>query len=427
MTGKNHIVGGVAFTGVFCSFWDVNIFKNPWYVVATLFFAILPDLDHSNAPISKALAFTRLPQYLDRNYGHRTITHSLIVYFSLMLLVYIIESFFSATVKVYTLVFSMSYLSHLIFDMMTVSGVPLFFPFKKNPCVLPGNPDYRLRVADKKSEWIVFFCFCGIIFFCYPLMKNGFWTSFNRSFGTLEHVNKEYKKSVDWLIVDYNFIDNGNTKKGKALLVNSSKKDAVLFDSTRLFVVNDDMIVKSVKPRHTGVKKHVEEIYFHNIKIDSLEVLISDKIVVSLDCQSTAIVEFWNDKEIKNSKVVKLEYAFNPSIEILEDTSHTREIYALEIKQIELREELESIRREQYEYQAILNEIERLNDNFDSFTLTEQENVVKRLKTLRNKKLNYSFSGRSTEKVKKQIEQLQEQINQSDYAVFSGKCIYYNF
>jgi inner membrane protein len=37
--------------------------------------------------------------------------------------------------------FYFSVLSHLIFDMVTLAGIPLFYPFYKNPCVLPANPE----------------------------------------------------------------------------------------------------------------------------------------------------------------------------------------------------------------------------------------------------------------------------------------------
>lgn len=151
MSGANHVTGGLVFTGVFCSFWDVNIFSSPWFIVCTLAFSALPDIDHTKSTLGKVFSFTQLPQYIDRNFGHRTITHSLLAYSLLGVFIYILESILSEN-HIITLIYSFAYLSHLIFDMMTLSGVPLFFPFKKNPCVVPGNPDFRLRVSDLKSE-----------------------------------------------------------------------------------------------------------------------------------------------------------------------------------------------------------------------------------------------------------------------------------
>ena len=32
MTSTNHIVGGIAITGISCSFWDINIFSEASYL-----------------------------------------------------------------------------------------------------------------------------------------------------------------------------------------------------------------------------------------------------------------------------------------------------------------------------------------------------------------------------------------------------------
>ncbi len=95
MSGPNHVAGGIVYTGVFCSFFNVNIFSNPWYIVSTLFFALLPDIDHTKSPVGKAFAFTRLPNYLDVKYGHRTITHSIFIYIVLGVMIYLVESLVS--------------------------------------------------------------------------------------------------------------------------------------------------------------------------------------------------------------------------------------------------------------------------------------------------------------------------------------------
>ena len=77
MTGANHVAGGLAFTGLFCSLWNVNIFEKPWYLIATVFCALLPDIDHTKSPMGKLFGFTQLSQYLHRNFGLRTIKERL--------------------------------------------------------------------------------------------------------------------------------------------------------------------------------------------------------------------------------------------------------------------------------------------------------------------------------------------------------------
>ena len=90
--GFNHIAGGVAFTGIFSSFNNVNIFEEPEYLFCTIFFSMLPDVDHTKSVIGKA--FYPLARWLDRRHGHRTLTHSLLALVCLFVLVYALESFF---------------------------------------------------------------------------------------------------------------------------------------------------------------------------------------------------------------------------------------------------------------------------------------------------------------------------------------------
>jgi inner membrane protein len=89
MGGPNHVAGGVVFTGIYLSMFDVNIYSQPHFLFFTAFFSLLPDIDHTKSLIGKP--FFPLARYLDRKSGHRTITHSLLCYFLLALVIGIIE------------------------------------------------------------------------------------------------------------------------------------------------------------------------------------------------------------------------------------------------------------------------------------------------------------------------------------------------
>jgi len=60
----------------------------------------------------------------------------------------------------------------------------------------------------------------------------------------------------------------------------------------------------------------------------------------------------------------------------------------------------------------------------DSQSLSEQKVFVSRLKTLENKKINYHYSGKSTAKIDKQIQQLEEDLSQDNRILLSGKITY---
>ena len=156
MTAPNHIVGGLAITGIFGSFSGLNIFSDATILVTTLIGTLLPDIDHTRSGIGKLVY--PLAWWINRHYGHRTITHSLLALVFFLLLVKGCM-FFLGGPPLLARAFGIAYASHLLLDMMTIQGVSLFYPFFRNPCVLPGNPRLRFRTANLRSEAVLFCVF----------------------------------------------------------------------------------------------------------------------------------------------------------------------------------------------------------------------------------------------------------------------------
>lgn len=149
MQGFNHIAGGLCFTGIFASFHDVNIFEKPEYLGVTIAFSLLPDVDHTRSIVGKI--FYPLAKWLSIKFGHRTITHSLLFYLITLLSVRGFELLYLGHLN-YTILVAYALASHLVFDMCTRQGIPLFYPFSTRPCVLPANPSMRLRSISKCSS-----------------------------------------------------------------------------------------------------------------------------------------------------------------------------------------------------------------------------------------------------------------------------------
>ena len=85
--------------------------------------ALLPDIDHPNSKLGRRVPI--LPTVINKLVGHRTLTHSILVLFTLTGILYVTTSL-SVTVA-----FFVGYLSHLILDSLTVSGVPFLYPFSR--------------------------------------------------------------------------------------------------------------------------------------------------------------------------------------------------------------------------------------------------------------------------------------------------------
>jgi inner membrane protein len=284
MTAPNHIIGGIVITGLFGSFLNLNILANPIFIASTIFGSLIPDIDYTKSTIGKI--FRPISKYLNRRFGHRTITHSLLAMFGSFLLFAIIESTFfdrTTTSKIYLL----GFFSHLVLDMMTVQGVPLFYPFLRNPCVLPGNPNARFKTGNLHSETMIFCFFLLSLVFLQPLFENGFWTQYNRYFGTPKHLASEFHKSPDALNVKYTVKKGTEIIKGNGICIEANDAGIVLLEETRFHVLNKNKYtILEVIPEHIGKQLFFQTQHFIEISIDSLNQLVQQNPIKFLDIHS---------------------------------------------------------------------------------------------------------------------------------------------
>lgn len=85
----------------------------------SIFLGLLPDIDTHASHIGKIFPFISQP--IERRFGHRTITHSLLA-------VVVIGAFTRFFYADDWGVLTSAYLSHLLLDMVIGAGIPLFFP-----------------------------------------------------------------------------------------------------------------------------------------------------------------------------------------------------------------------------------------------------------------------------------------------------------
>lgn len=308
MSGPNHIAGGIVFTGIYLSMFDTNIYSQPHYLFFTAFFSLLPDIDHTKSLIGKP--FFPIAKYLDKKFGHRTITHSLLCYFVLAVFIGMIEKVWFDT-RTITQIFIWAFGSHLILDMVTIQGVPLLYPFMKNPCVIPGNPKFRFKSLDFKVESIAFVIFIMLMFTCKDLFENGFWNTYNRTWSSVKSLYTEsllYDKAID---VNYNFQLNNVTQKGKGILVEAHEDYAILFNKQFLRVEKDNRII-NLTPVRTNKILILKNETFTNVSFDSLEKIISNKPIISLKLQSVLPISFNKENKPQSSNSIELEYIYNP-------------------------------------------------------------------------------------------------------------------
>lgn len=108
--------------------------------------SVIPDLDSKQSYIGRMVLFASGP--LESYFGHRTVTHSLVMQ--------VFAGFLAYTVLPYGyfLAIMAGWLSHSMADMMTPAGVCWFWPSRVR-CVIPGNARYRMDSMGKGELWFV--------------------------------------------------------------------------------------------------------------------------------------------------------------------------------------------------------------------------------------------------------------------------------
>lgn len=356
MRAPSHITGGLVFTGFFASLWNINIFADFNTLAFTCFASLLPDIDHTKSTLGKV--FYPLARFLDRKYGHRTLTHSLLFLIVVFFVAAVIENIFSEALTFSTILF-FGVFSHYLLDMITLQGIPFFYPFARNPCVLPANPQYRVKSGSKQAEFAIIGISVLLLFSLASLFENGFWTSYNRAFGTLRHLHVENTNTDRLLKVDYEYIKNNKTYSGSAFLLESKIDESVLFDKNVFVLDKKDNLTQiiSVKPSRTEHNKQVNEVGFFNVSFDSLQVILKDKIV-SGRLQSSSPVEIIENNIKKNSALLKLEHSYNSVINISVDTASISILQKIEKLKLKLGEERRAHNLKSNEITQLVSELE---------------------------------------------------------------------
>lgn len=108
-------------------------------IVFSIAGSLIPDIDEPNSKIGSKV--TGLSKTTKSIFGHRTITHSFLGVFIFGMIVKYLTGIFSLPDYITTF-FVLGYLSHLLGDMFTISGVPLFYPLRRKyaiPIVKTGG------------------------------------------------------------------------------------------------------------------------------------------------------------------------------------------------------------------------------------------------------------------------------------------------
>jgi membrane-bound metal-dependent hydrolase YbcI (DUF457 family) len=302
MLAPTHSVFGIFLTLTILAIFGVQASLHWTIILAGIIGSLAPDLDMPKSIIGRLFPFISKP--LERKFGHRTITHSLLGWLAATLIfgvfTMIIMMIFqgqshriapTVMMNIWRLIsaFSISYLSHLILDMFTLRGSQLFWP-EQSRDVIPKNPKYRIETGSK-FELVIFTILLGCMIASFPLSKYGLSTSLRWLLATPDSVIAEFKTLTTRTHISFTGIVN-QTKapiigqaeildvKGSQLIILLGK-DAQQCVSTISEDLTSDITETKIQFQKTDTPIQIEHKAFEDKTRDYLLANLPDNVLIS--------------------------------------------------------------------------------------------------------------------------------------------------
>lgn len=194
--------------------------------VALAWGSVMPDIDTTTSGPGK---FVRpLSSFLERRFGHRTLTHSLPFLLALALLLLPLRE---ASPGAYW-AFLSGYLSHLLLDTLNVNGVPLLWPWRVQFWFFASR-EWRIRYASPQEATLAL-VLALFAFVLWPVSGQGFASAFRHLVGTPEVAVLDYLEWRDrwevWAEVRGFNRETQEPVEGRFLVVEAIGREGVLVE-----------------------------------------------------------------------------------------------------------------------------------------------------------------------------------------------------
>lgn len=165
MMASTHAAIGVVLYSGLCAVMGADI--TPVALAACTLGAWLPDADTTSSKAGFCLY--PLAAWIERRFGHRTITHSFVG--TLLFATLCAPLVWWPQLEPVFLALLCGYASHLLADAATKSGVPLAWPSRR-AWVFPGDAQYRIRTGSRAELGVLAaFLFLGLL--TVPIQQHG--------------------------------------------------------------------------------------------------------------------------------------------------------------------------------------------------------------------------------------------------------------
>lgn len=297
MLAPTHSAFGIFLTLIVLSVFGVQFSLHWTIILFAILGSIIPDIDHPHSIIGRLFFWVSVP--LERRYGHRTATHSLIgwviasvilgflVLIGIWILGFVSDFGFSISdlAPRWIAAFSISYFSHLILDMINKRGVQMFWPDPGRD-VIPKNPKFRPE-SGSKIELLIFFILVILVVLALPISKYGLGSSLRWLLATPGSAIEEFKSLKVRAYVDFKgtFRDTSRPVQGKAEILNADRKRLVVLYEGNVYTLSDelsaDILASNVRVKKTNIPIKVEHKIFKEKTREYLESQVPNKALVS--------------------------------------------------------------------------------------------------------------------------------------------------
>jgi inner membrane protein len=288
MLAPTHSIFGVFLSLTILAVFGVKAGLHWSIILVTVLGSVLPDIDLPKSIIGRIFPFISKP--LERKFGHRTITHSLIgwliasVAFGLVVLgVVITKGATTAPLQDglairWISAFSIGYISHLILDMFNPRGSQLFWP-NLGRDVIPRNVNFRPEVGSY-GEAIAFIIILVFLVASFPLSKYGVISSLRWLLATPDSVIQEYKGLNTKLLIEFegSLRETKEQIKGEAEVLDIDRKKLIILFNGKVYSLTDeysgDIISTKTRFKKTNIPLKIETMEFTNETREKLLKLI---------------------------------------------------------------------------------------------------------------------------------------------------------
>jgi membrane-bound metal-dependent hydrolase YbcI (DUF457 family) len=445
MLAPTHSIFGICLTLTTLAVFGIK-YSLHWTIIAfAILGSLMPDIDMPRSFIGRIFFFISKP--IERKFGHRTVTHSLIGWlaatvltFGIITILYLIfqkNPVLSIPLcKRWLAAFAIGYLSHLILDMLNPRGSQLFWPDKGRD-VIPKNPKFRPK-AGSKIEIVIFLFLFGFMLLSLPISKYGIGSTLRWLLATPESAIAEFRDMKTRMYVEFtgDFKATKERVTGVAEVLDVKNKKMIVYLASlnneaephylkKIYTLSDefsaDIMARKVRFKKTDQALKLDHKKFNNETRENLLALLPDTVLVSgtIYLPKGLDIAFPKGKDnISSFKTLKQE-----GDKLILKFATKKEIAALSLSEafkLKNQKDQTEISKLTYEYMNTHTEISHLQDTDDltelgrDLLLTDQEKQAQKQKLLQlENKLN---------QLTIQLKEVQLRIKERHF-VFSGEVI----